>query len=250
MPAGFRMGVGQVLGRSHALAGINCQDAMVSGTVEVNGDTVFYGVVCDGCSEGHDSEVGAKLAAAFIGTQMEYLVKSRHAFFRIPPILHKKVVEFLENLLGKYTFDSQEARVDFIKNKLLFTVVGFILSRDQLMVFAQGDGVIIVNDEVTVRNENDTPLYIGYNLVERKFLSAQASSLPTGFDVTFSDPKLVTRFAIASDSLGNELLTIPAIWGNPKRLSLQRKLNAWSWNDHLFKDDISLIVVERIPEGE
>ena len=118
------------------------------------------------------------------------------------------------------------------------------------MIFAQGDGVIIVNDEVVVRNENDAPMYIGYTLVDRKFLSSEAKPLPTAFDVSFIDSTAVTRFAIASDSLGNELLTIPLIWGNEKRSTLQRKVNAWSWNDHLFKDDLSLIVVECIPEGE
>lgn len=249
MTSTFRTSTAQIIGRGHVLSGVNCQDTLNSGAVDINGSMVIYGVICDGCSEGKNSEVGAKLAVEYIGRQIEILVKSNVPLAKIPPILHKRIVNFMRDLLGMISFDSPESRVNYIKDNLLFTIIAFIKDDNQFMVFVQGDGVIVVDGDVQIRDENDSPMYIGYNLVERKYLSSEASALPEGFEIQFFDANRISRFAIASDSLGHEILIIPLIWDNKNRMSLQKKVNAWSWNDHRFSDDLALIVMEKIPEG-
>lgn len=231
----IRVRTAQILGRSHLLSGRNSQDALKTGSLEVRGQKVFYGVICDGCSEGESSEVGAKLAATFLGRQIEILVKSNVPLSKIPPILHKRMLGFLKGLLGRISFDSQTSRVTFIESNLLFTILGFVYTDDETIVFAQGDGVLVVNGEVTVRDENNRPNYIGYGLVP---------SQPTAFDVYLFPGALISRLAISSDALGEELGFVNELWDNAHPLGLQRKVNILSRDEHRFRDDLSVIALE------
>jgi len=238
----------EIAGRAHVLAGINRQDALRTGTIIVADQAVYYGVICDGCSEGTASEVGAHLAAAFLGRQIEILVKSRVPLTRVPSILHKRTVGFLKGILGKISFDSPVSRVDYIKNNLLFTILGFIYLNGELIVFAQGDGVIVVDDGLTVRDENNIPRYIGYALVERKFLSPDASVLPESFDVYHYPAGSFSRLAIASDGLSEEPDFISELFGHKIPIGLQRRVNVWSLVNHKFQDDLSIITLEILPK--
>lgn len=238
-----RVSHAQIIGRSHLLSGRNSQDALSVGSLEIDGKNIFYGVICDGCSEGTDSEVGAKLAVSYLGRQIEILVKSKVPVQKIPIILHKRMLDFLKKVLGRISFESPESRINYIKNNFLFTIVAFICA-EETTIFAQGDGVIIVNGEVIVRDEQNKPSYIGYELVDRKFLSPEAHVLPQSFDVNIYPTESISKLAIASDSLGNELEVVPSLWGNDKPISLQKKVNVWSLVEHKFSDDLSIIILE------
>lgn len=243
----LRMRSARIVGRGHLNSGKNRQDSLKTGTVEIDGKNVFYGVICDGCSEGVNSEVGANLASAFLGRHIEVLVKSKIAFERIPAILDKRLLGFLRTILGEITFDSPRSRVDFIKDNLLFTVLGFMYREGELVLFVQGDGVMVFNDGMIERNENDLPRYIGYNLVERKFLASGVSALQEGFDVMrFSGD--ITRFAIASDALLEEPDFVGELWGHDLPIGLQRRVNAASLVHKKFQDDLSIITLEKIPK--
>ncbi len=231
----IRLRSAQIIGRSHLLSGRNSQDALKTGSLEVRGQKVFYGVICDGCSEGESNEVGAKLASAFLGRQIEILLKQRIPLGKIPPVLHKRMFGFLKGLLGKISFDAPASRAVFIENNLLFTILGFIFTEDETIVFAQGDGVLVVNDEVTIRDENDRPNYIGYDLLKTS---------PTSFDVYRFPGALVARIAIASDALEEETDFVSELWGNTHAVGLQRKVNILSRQEHRFRDDLSVIALE------
>lgn len=240
----------QIIGRAHLLAGRNRQDAMKSDTVKLDGSEVQYGIVCDGCSEGKDSEVGASLAVAFLGRQIEILTKSKVSPERIPWILHKRILDFLKEILGRISFDSPISRVDYIRNNLLFTILGFIHTDQVSVIFAQGDGVVVINDEVVVRDENNMPHYIGYGLVDRKYLASYASPLPADFDVYRIDAESFNRLVIASDALSEEPGFLAEIWGHKSPIGLQRRVNVWSLVNHKFQDDLSIITLEKIPKEE
>lgn len=231
----IRVRAAQIIGRSHLLSGRNCQDALKTGSLEIRGQKMFYGVICDGCSSGESSEVGAKLAATFLGRQIEVLLKQRTPLNKIPPVLHKRMLGFLKGLLGKISFDSPSSRNDFISDNFLFTILGFIYTDDEAIIFVQGDGVWIVNDEVTIRDENNTPNYIAYSLLPFR---------PSEFEVNRFPGKLISRIAIASDALVEEKGFISELWGNTHPLGLQRKVNFLSREDHRFRDDLSLIALE------
>lgn len=237
------------VGRAHLLAGKNRQDAMKTDKVVLSDKTVFYGVICDGCSEGENSEVGANLAVSFLCRQIEILVKSRVSANKIPGILHKRLLAFLKALLGNITFDSPVSRVNYIKHNLLFTILGFVYSDGESVIFAQGDGTYIVNDVVTTREENDMPRYISYSLVDRKYLSSSASALPENFDVYPIDSANLYNLAIASDAISEEPEFLKELWGHKQPIGLQRRVNVWSLVDHKFQDDLSVITLEKVDTG-
>jgi len=235
-------------GRAHLLDGINRQDVLKTGTVTVVDETVYYGIICDGCSEGEASEVGANLAAAYLGRQIEILVKSKVPLTKIPWILHKRTIGFLKGILGKISFDSPVSRVDYIQNNLLFTILGFIFLEGELIIFAQGDGAFVVDDKLTERDENNMPRYIGYELVERKFLLPDASTLPESFDVYHFPAGSFSRLAIASDALAEEPDFLNELWGHDFAVGLQRRVNVWSLVNHKFQDDLSIATLEILPK--
>lgn len=241
----IRMRSAQIIGRSHLLMGRNSQDAFAKGKITLDKERILFGIVCDGCGEGKDSEVGAKLAATFIGLQIEELVKANVALTKIPEILHKRTIGFLKMILGGLSFELPQTRIEFIKNNLLFTIIGFIYSDNETLIFALGDGVIIVDDTVWIRDEQNRPNYIGYNLVSRENLIPEASLLPKGFDAVNLKSESFTRLAIATDALLEEPDFIPELWGYEKEIGLQKKVNVWSLVNHKFKDDLTIITLEK-----
>ena len=246
----IRIRVGKSTGRAHIQSNRNRQDSMKTGTLQVRDKVFYYGFVCDGCSEGLSSEIGAGLAAEYLGRQTEMLLKQRVQITKIPTILHKRTVGFLKEILGKISFDSPRSRVEYIKNNLLFTVLGYIFtdSDEESIIFYQGDGVFVVNDTTTVLDENDYPHYIGYSLVDRKYIDPSATALPTDFEVLAFSGSQISKLAIASDALKEEPDFIAnELWGYENPMGLQRRVNVWSLNNHKFQDDLSVITLEKIP---
>ncbi len=243
-----RVRTAQITGRGHILYGKNRQDALKIGEAEVDGKKIYYGIVCDGCSEGLNSEVGANLAASYLGRQIEILIKSKVPLTKIPWILHKRMLGFLRDILGRISFDSPLSRVSYIKDNLLFTILGFVYTDTETIIFVQGDGAFVIDDTLTIRDESNMPHYIGYGLVERKFLSPEASTLPDNFDVYRLPEESFSRLALASDALSEEPGFVSELWGHVFPKGLQKRVNVWSLVDHKFQDDLSIISLEKIPK--
>lgn len=245
MKTHFSLRSGQIIGRGHLISGKNRQDAISSGDFETkSGKRVIYAVICDGCSQGKSSEMGASLAANFLGRQIEKLSKANISIDKIPAILHKRVLGFLKNLLGKISFGDEVARNNFILENMLFTVLGFILIESEIAIFAQGDGVFIVNDEITVRDEGNIPHYVAYNLMPKKYFGENENVVVTSFDTFRFDLLEIEKLAIASDALGEEIGFTKELWGYKNPSGLQRKMNVMSDN-HKFHDDLSVITLEK-----
>lgn len=132
------------IGRQHMLEGMNCQDfGMVCEGRKL---------VCDGCSEGAHTEVGAKAFVHLIGKG--YGV--REAF--------GKLVE----VFGQSAGDVQ----DF----LCFTILLAEEEAEGVRVSYCGDGYVILEDlegRVTFQelSDGEYPKYFAYNYVGREFLS-------------------------------------------------------------------------------
>lgn len=240
------------IGRSHLLNFTNCQDALALFDGELNYQRLIIGIVCDGCSEGTNSEVGANLASAYLIREIVQLLKQGVPATVIPNLLYTGLVDFLRGILSGYSFANSNDRVAFIRDNMLFTVVGFIMTDNETVVFITGDGTIIVNDDVTFVDANNRPSYPGYHLVERSALEVDASALPTNFDVEVFSTDEVFRLAIGSDAWADEPQLIDQIWGYKHPAGLQRRINQWSKTDKKFRDDVSIITVEIIetPETE
>ncbi|MBI4136643.1 hypothetical protein HY469_01120 [Candidatus Roizmanbacteria bacterium] len=247
----FRVRKASHVGRGHLLDFVNRQDSHVLFEGELNNKRTIVGIVCDGCSEGTFSEVGANLASNFLVREVARLLKQGVPLSIVPTVVYTALVNFLQGILLGFSFVNPSDRVSFIKNNLLFTVVGFILNEEEATVFLAGDGVIVINEEVTYVDSGNRPSYPAYHLVDRSVLENQASPLPTGFEITPIPINQLSRLAIGSDAWKDEQDLINQIWGFTNPAGLQRKLNLWS-KEKRFRDDVTIITVEiaDITEGD
>ncbi|UBF26619.1 protein phosphatase 2C domain-containing protein [Kovacikia minuta CCNUW1] len=159
----FEIAAGSVIGKEHSRVGKNNQDAYCYRSLSAG----VVAVVCDGCSSGTHSEVGAKLGAPIVADVIcEQLTDSgspalyAEAFWE--QVRQSSLVQLdkLLNLLGG-------DRVCTVRDYLLFTVVGVVLAPTETVLFAIGDGVIALNDEVISLPSflNNAPPYLSYGLI-------------------------------------------------------------------------------------
>lgn len=249
MKTKFNIKVGQLIGRDHLISRRNKQDALALTDALVNGEKYFAGFVADGCGSSLHSEVGAQLAVRFVSEKTKELIISGVGINRLPDLLFENTLSFLESSLFANEAYSPEDRLSFIKDYLLFTLIGFVQGPEKILVFAYGDGTVVINNDIDFRDQGDAPDYIAYLLVKN---SLPQSSLPKSFDIYPILTEDLERLAIGSDSWKGELdlLLNKSIWGIKHTNGLQRKMNTWSDKEHRFKDDASLIVLERVKESD
>jgi len=152
----FEIAGGSVAGRDHVAAGRNNQDAFAWH----QDDRCTIAVVCDGCSEGPHSEVGAQLGAWLLMRTVEdhfweYATNSFDETRREPadaPRFWEEVQEmFLLNFTAALIPPMTNIAVQsnrIVLDYFLFTVVGALLTERYAYVFSIGDGVIAVNGEI------------------------------------------------------------------------------------------------------
>jgi hypothetical protein len=231
-----RARAGQVIGRDHVLGGVNCQDAYAL----IEREAYTIGIVCDGCGGGKRSEVGATLAANFLASRATHLLEAGHIFADAPLLLYPQMIDFLRSMVSLCQPADAAA---FIHDQLLFTVLGVIVSDEGGVMFAAGDGLIARDAVINERDEGNRPAYIAYHLFDDAALNGYI--MPDGFDVYPLHPGW-QRLALASDGFETELL--PDVWGMQHPRGLQRKLNVWSNRERRFRDDTTIITVEKIME--
>lgn len=234
----IRVRAGQVIGRNHIAQQANCQDAYA----HTQQDGYIIGVVCDGCSEGTHSEVGATLAAQYLAQQAAQLLNTGHTPAQIPQLLYTHMLKMLDYLL----LGLQPANPPhYILHHFLFTVVGVIASENGGVIFSAGDGITVVNDAVRKIDMNNRPPYPAYHLIE-PHLFQEPLTLPQTFDVQ-PLPQDWERIIISTDGL--ELPLIPQVWNHTLHAKmLQHQLRAWSTQEKRFADDVTLITLERLAD--
>lgn len=180
----FEYAAGTVIGRDHRLDGRNNQDAF-------HFDLTYpvVAVVCDGCSSGQGSEVGAQLGSRLlVAAARRHLMRWGEA--AVQPENHTRLFQRIRqdlltdlHQLARQMDDSLSAVID---RYFLFTVVGAIVLPKTSLFFALGDGVLMVNDERISLGPfpNNAPPYLGYSLVESALTTEQLSmtvhcALPT-----------------------------------------------------------------------
>lgn len=232
----LRVHCGQIIGIEHRLRQTNCQDSHAL----IQHDQTTIAIICDGCSEGSHSEVGARLGAAYLAPTAARLLAEGVALAALPGQLHGAALRFLEDL----TALMQPAhRAEFIRQHLLFTVVGAIVQADEAIVFYAGDGLIVLDDQTCLIDQGNQPSYLAYHLIP--------DALEVGFRLALGFEVLRPgagwrQIAIGSDGFTPELL--PLVWGLTHPRGLQRKLNFWGNEERRFRDDATLITLERLAE--
>lgn len=230
----YKLTSAQHVGRSHLLLARNYQDALAV----VDTPDCQIGVICDGCSEGAHSEAGATLGAALIASRLAWHRSSFPTIDKTLDFVALRLLDHWKDLLASYCFSPRQ-HVQFIQDHLLFTVVGFIATPQRVTVFHAGDGVYVVNEQVTLLDEMNAPHYLAYHLIPH---AVERELPPFGFSIESWTTAEVERLMIGSDAWVDEPDLLPGVWQQPH---LQRCLNVWSDKEHRFFDDVSVITLER-----
>jgi hypothetical protein len=225
---------GQIIGRDHLARQVNCQDALGMGQY----GPYAVGIVCDGCSEGANSEVGAKLAARYLVEEAGRLLGQQQPPEAVPNLLYAGLVRYLNAVL---VATQPENRTSFVTDNLLFTVVGMIVSEGGGVVFTAGDGLTLIDNDLRQIDQENRPAYPAYHLV--KDALPEDYAMPCAFDVQ-PIPMNWQQVAIASDGFEADLL--PEVWCQTHPRGLQRRMNVWSNQEYRFQDDATIITIERL----
>ena len=166
----FELAAATVLGREHARAGRNNQDAFWARASEHG----LVAVVADGCGSGAQSELGAQLGARrVVEGALALLGKGVAADSpEFLPLLEADMFCFLRALWG-------ELGERALGEALLFTLVGAIITPEHTLVFSAGDGVWALNGEVHPLGPfpGNAPPYLAYGLLKPGTVSLQRQAL-------------------------------------------------------------------------
>lgn len=167
----FETASGSVAGRDHVHAGRNNQDALCVLTEP----EVTVAVVCDGCSSGRFSEVGAQLGARLVATGLrdalamgkppdEALERSR-----LDVLAH---VRALANAIG-------ESLSQAVNDYFLFTAVVAVIGPDRTFVAGIGDGMFVYNGEPVRLGPfpNNEPPYLAYAITGSSLAGDRGAAL-------------------------------------------------------------------------
>lgn len=270
-----------VLGRDHVGPGKNNQDA-----VWVAQDSgIILAVVCDGCGSGAHSEVGAKIGARLVASEVGSLVGDHADLLATadsPAVMIAAVNHVLrraqDNVMAQLRVLANamgERLTATVQDYFLFTVVGAAVSPKFTFVFGCGDGVAILNGldlKLGLTDGTNAPPYIGYHLVgqgrgglEAKGVipTAELASLVVasdGLDGLLADPE--ARLPGKTEKVGpvSRLWEDDKLFANPDALRrflflANKPSEVYDWKaqavrrEHgLLKDDTSVVVIRRTPK--
>lgn len=233
------------IGKDHQFSMKNKQDFCEF----VETDEFIIGVVCDGCSEGKYSEVGATLTGRFLLNELSFSMPLLLQYKEIRNYAKCKMLGFMQTLISNTfwsnSFD-ERSKTRFVNDHLLFTTLILLVDKQsgKCCILHNGDGIYMVDGVISVIEQDGSPHYLAYELVPKHALEKQPSEIDSNFSlVECMNP---ARVMIASDGLiplieREEL--VAELFGTKGR-QLQRKVNVWSEKKKMFFDDTSVIVVE------
>lgn len=216
---------GSVTGREHLRLGRNNQD----GAAVLEGGGYAVAVVTDGCGSGSSSEVGARLGARFLARRTLFEARRDGLSPELPRRVCESLLSFLFTVARGLDVDGSTLGDD-VAQALLFTFQVAVMDGEQALVFGVGDGVVAVDDRLTVLDSgpSNAPAYLAYRLVPQARLPLDFRALAaTAPVVHHHGPAQVV--AVATDGLAKapgELLALAqdaVAWRNP--FALGRRLN-------------------------
>jgi hypothetical protein len=267
----FEIASGSVIGRSHLLAEKNNQDAFTSW----QDPNATIALVCDGCSSGKHSEVGAKLASQLLITALI----QRTSKLTDPKQADKILEMARQDVLAQLRLLALALGQDFkqiVNDYFLFTIVGALITPQLTVLFNLGDGLAIINNEIFCLGPfaNNEPPYLGYQLLSSSLdknynfqlikimPTAEVQSILIGTDGTADLNKAENKLIPGKKELVGNLSQFwenDLFFKNPDMLrrklwQINRSISMPDWlnrtmnkeNGHLL-DDTTIIVLRRKP---
>lgn len=207
-----------VTGARHARAGRNGQDAAavwVATAPDPVGE-VGVTVVCDGCSAGASSEVGARLGASVfaraVGTRLARGDSPADA--ATWQAARDELVAMISRLADQVAHERERA----LRDLFLFTVVAAAATAREAAVWALGDGAYSFGERTHVIGpfEDNQPPYLAYDLLGQP-LAARLDTAPAGWRTVAIATDGVADL-IEATGQGLERFTAPALVSHPDAL--------------------------------
>lgn len=236
---------GSVTGRDHRRAERDGQD----GCAVVSTDEVVAAIVTDGCSSGRQSEVGARLGAAWLAASIARRFAADVATPDGATAAAAAVTEDLVARLGELarSFDDGDVAAR-VSEMLLFGFLAAAVTRDVAIVFGVGDGVALVEataGRAVVRVDpgpQNAPPYPAYALLGAA-IAPRVHWIGATADVVAIAVGTDGAGALSDDAIA-EAARDPRL---AKNASLLRKRLVVLANEGRFFDDATLGVVARRP---
>ena len=166
----FELAAGSVTGSRHRAVGKNNQDAWAIRCDRASDSTLrtAIAVVCDGCSSGQYSEVGAQFGAQFVATTIEQCLQDCPGKTPWRETSFWRRVE--RNVLGQLQSVATAMgglAASLVKDYFLFTIVGALVVETEVLAFSLGDGALFINGHSLPLGPfaNNAPPYLAYRLL-------------------------------------------------------------------------------------
>ena len=244
---------GSVIGADHRRSGRANQD----GWHVERSPRWLIGVVADGCGSAPHSEVGAWLGARIWARALAQLL-DEDLSPADPRLWTRACARSLERL-GAVVDTLPGSSRQLVHEALLFTLVGFVLTPEQLVVHAIGDGLVWLDGqqrEIGPFPDNRPP-YLAYGL---------HGPTPQVQIIHALDPRSVDRLILATDGATQLLDTLgqfaaPRYLARPHAIGrqlalLNREQLEIDWSAEFVErsygrlsDDTTLLVLGRAPGG-
>lgn len=191
---------GSIIGPAHIDNDKNNQD----GSFLAHNKDFIVGAVCDGCSGGACSEVGARWGAEWLGANVPFWMgnSSISNIGSIVACISHSFSQALQNMLCTVRSDAY-AHLPYLVDRFgLFTALGFYMDRYQTIIFALGDGYFGINGEnhwldSEVNSQGaECPEYLGYHLLPSTQEFAKNMSV-----VFYAETSTIDSLVIASDGV-------------------------------------------------
>lgn len=239
------------IGKNHIETGMNCQDAIGRYGEELK-------VVCDGCSEGKHSEVGAKLFTKLFTEKYKYFVEKGKTITNEREGVKRLIQSTMDDIVKVVGDDSNS-----VLNYLSFTTVisHECMLKDSSVSFSEaffiGDGYLIKVDNSTAEVSfmkldcGEYPEYLSYNYLNPELLKDYKKGAEIHYRIF--DPRCIPKHAnykigVASDGI-RFVADLPK--DNPLRqefvdiilsdrdIRMKRFINK---HPEIFKDDVSIVI--------
>jgi hypothetical protein len=114
------------------------------------------------------------------------------------------------------------SKTDFVRDTFMTTILGCLITEEVTTIFTAGDGVLVVNEEIEVINQQNVPHYVAHHLYK---------GITYPFQVRTYASKHIKRILLASDG-------IEELWGEEK--SPAAVIDALFTEDAFFDNEIKL----------
>jgi hypothetical protein len=240
----FEIAGGSVAGRAHVAAGRNNQDAFCWASTA---DGVVA-VVCDGCSSGPHSEVGAQLGARLLVQAATRLLGSNLDAGDLLQQVGQDVLARLRLLAREMSTDASTfART--VTDHFLFTIVGVLITTGGATTFSLGDGLVVLNGERTELGPfpNNEPPYLGYALLPSAPDRGASAQVPFTIhrSIPTSDVQSLLLGTDGAVELETQFWSDERFFNNPDMVRRRLTVLSRGARGGLLSDDTTLVVIRR-----